>query len=502
MDRSEILIAGAGPTGLVLALWLVKSGVKVRIVDKAEGPGTTSRALAFHARNLELYHQMGIDRLVIDGNKEFREVNIWIRGSKVATVNFGDTHEDISPYLYSIIYPQDRHEQMLVDQLAKLGVQVERSTSLVSYQKGADKISVTTEKNGQQQTTEVKYLCGCDGARSVVREGMGVDFPGGTYSSLFYVADIHGSGPTADGGLHISLDDSDFLAVFPMLGEGNMRLVGTVKQKDDDHLKWEDIDQRALERVRLKEDKVNWFSTYRVHHRVAGHFQQGRVFLLGDAAHIHSPVGGQGMNTGIGDAVNLAWKLAAVLKGSSAATILDSYEPERIAFARRLVETTDNAFKIVTADSRLAAAIRVRVPRVLTYLSHYAFMRRFLYRTLSQTSIHYPDSPLSEGSAGGIKGGDRLPWVKDAAGDQDNYGPLTTMQWQVHCYGSIDAALKAWCDAHKLEVVTFAYSGTADHAGYKKDTAYLVRPDGYVALAGADVKSLAEYVQRWGIVAG
>ena len=158
-----------------------------------------------------------------------------------------------------------------------------------------------------------------------------------------------------NGELHVALDTSDFLAVFPLKEDGRARLIGTVRADAEhrhENLSWDDVSTRVIEWMRIDVERVNWFSTYHVHHRVADRFRKGRAFLLGDAAHIHSPVGGQGMNTGIGDAVNLAWKLAAVVHGRADASLLDSYEPERIAFARRLVATTDRAFTGVTSDGR------------------------------------------------------------------------------------------------------------------------------------------------------
>src|SRR5207249_9237714 len=173
-----------------------------------------------------------------------------------------------------------------------------------------------------------------------------------------------------------------------------------------------DVSTRVIEWIRVDVERVNWFSTYRVHHRVAARFRRGRAFVLGDAAHIHSPVGGQGMNTGIGDAVNLAWKLAAVLHGRADEALLDSYEPERIAFARRLVATTDRAFTGVTSRGAIARLVRLDlVPLLIPPLFELATVRRFIFRTVSQTSVNYRGSSLSEGRAGAVHGGDRLPWV-------------------------------------------------------------------------------------------
>ncbi|MGB8353966.1 MAG: FAD-dependent monooxygenase, partial [Chthoniobacteraceae bacterium] len=443
MPNPQVLIIGAGPTGLVLALWLTKAGIPVRIIDKTEGPGTTSRALVMHARNLEFYRQMGIDHVATERGIEAKAVNLWLHGKPVGRVPFGDLGVTISPYPYALIFPQDAHEQMLVEQLESLGIRVERGTELVDFTFSGEGVSAEIQKKtGGRETCRTDYLAGCDGAHSIVREKLGIGFPGGTYSDTFYVADIAGGASIINGDINVALDDADFLLVFPMKGKGRVRLVGVVRHETDDQkeIRWEDVSQKIIRNLDLKVDEVKWFSTYRVHHRVASHFQKEGVFLLGDAAHIHSPVGGQGMNTGIGDAVNLAWKLAAVLKGASRASILQTYEPERIAFARRLVSTTDRAFAFVRKQGAIATQVRTRiVPRLFPFVTRFAAVRRLMFRTVSQIVIKYPQSPISHGPAGTIRGGNRLPWVpfKDAAGgDSDNFQSLVTMEWQLHCYGN------------------------------------------------------------------
>ncbi len=221
----------------------------------------------------------------------------------------------------------------------------------------------------------------------------------------------------------------------------------------DEDLSWNDVSQRVIEWMRIDIGRVNWFSTYRVHHRVADHFRLRRAFLVGDAAHIHSPVGGQGMNTGIGDAVNLAWKLAAVLDGRADASLLDSYEPERMAFARRLVATTDQAFTGVTSAGAIARLVRLHiVPILFPAITKFPSLRRLMFRTISQTAVNYRGSSLSEGRAGTVHGGDRLPWVKVTANgaDQDNFTSLTSLDWQVHVYGDATPGIQAACDGRQL----------------------------------------------------
>src|SRR5882724_8520757 len=375
--NTDVFIVGAGPTGLVLALWLTRLGVRVRVIDKTAEPGTTSRALAVQARTLEFYGQTGLAGEVVERGRRVAGANLWVAGRQVARAVFGDMGVGISPYPYALIYPQDEHERLLIDRLAELGVHVERRTGLLHFEGATDGVHAHLERPDRQlETCKAAYLAGCDGARSTVRETLNIGFPGGTYTHLFYVADVEASGTATNGELHVAFDRTDFLAVFPLKGKGRARLVGTIREDAEqqrENLSWDDVSKSVIEWLRIDVARVNWFSTYRVHHRVADWFCKGRAFLLGDAAHIHSPVGGQGMNTGIGDAVNLAWKLAAVLHGRATATLLDSYEPERIAFARRLVATTDRAFTGVTRRGAIARLVRLNVvPVVIPMLFTFA----------------------------------------------------------------------------------------------------------------------------------
>lgn len=502
-DRRQgiVLIVGAGPTGLVLALWLTRLGVPVRIIDRAAEPGTTSRALAVQARTLELYHQVGLADAVIAGGVKIANLNFWVSGALAARVPVGRMGQGSSPYPFVLIFPQDAHERLLIERLEALGVRVERRTELLRFEQDDAGVQATLRRpDGIEELCHAAYLAGCDGASSSVRGALGVGFPGATYTGLFYVADVEGTGPATDNEPHLDLEDADFVIVFPLKGEGRVRLVGIVRDlPGGDHgtLTFEDVKGKAIEHLKLDIVKLNWFSTYRVHHRVASHFRAGRAFLLGDAAHIHSPVGGQGMNTGIGDAVNLAWKLAAVLKDDAPDTLLDSYEPERIAFARQLVATTDRVFVLAIARGAVARFARTRlVPLVMPWLFRFPPFRRFLFRTVSQLGVQYRGSSLSVGRAGGVRGGDRLPWVETGQGE-DNFAPLTSLQWQVHVYGDARRALADACAELGLPLHVFAWQPAMRRAGLQRGAAYLVRPDGYVALAdaGANVDVLRALVR-------
>jgi len=486
MKHSDILIVGAGPTGLVLALWLTKLGVKVRIVDKTAEPGTTSRALGVQARTLELYRQLDLTDAVVKRGHKVPAVNLWVKGEPATRLPFERIGSDLTPYPFLHIFPQDQHERLLIDRLEAVGVSIERRTELVGFTDEGERVIARLQgSEGREETCEASYIAGCDGARSTVRETIGTGFPGGSYRQLFYVADVEAAGRALDGELHVDLDEADFLAVFPLAGTGRARLIGTVRDERADRadtLTFHDVSDRAIKHLKVDVRKVNWFSTYHVHHRVTEHFRKGRAFLLGDAAHIHSPAGGQGMNTGIGDAINLAWKLAAVLAGHAPDKLLDSYEAERIGFARRLVATTDRVFSFVTAEGRIADIIRTRIaPVVLPAAMAFEAAREYLFRTVSQITLNYRGGPLSAGAAGHVHGGDRLPWVPNDG--KDNFEPLATMTWQVHVYGLASSELAAWCASHDVPLHVFDWRSEHEAAGLARDAIYLLRPDSYVALA-------------------
>ena len=501
----DVLIAGAGPTGLVLALWLARLGIRVRILDKTAEPGTTSRALGVQARTLEFYAQLGIADAVVQHGRSATAANLWTNGHRAAHIEIGALGTGLSPFPFTLIYPQDEHERFLVDCLLALGVTIERRTELTGFEQ--DDLSVRAQilkPDGTTEACNAAYLAGCDGAHSIVREHLGIGFPGETYEHLFYVADVEADGKALNGELNIAFDRSDFLVVFPLKGENRARFIGTIRDdsnRRNDQLAWSDVSKDIMKHMRIGVEKVNWFSTYRVHHRVAGHFRSGRAFLLGDAAHIHSPVGGQGMNTGIGDAVNLAWKLAAVLRGCAKPSLIETYEPERIAFARHLVETTDRAFTQVTSSRPTARFVRQRLAPLLAPL-FFSFQsgRRLIFRTVSQTSIEYRHSSLSRGMAGAVRGGDRLPWVKMES-NRDNFAPLQSLDWQVHVYGEAKPAMQALCTERKLPLHVFPYSAAMRHAGLRRNAAYLLRPDGYVGLAEADgvAANIASYLDSRGL---
>nr|WP_315393696.1 FAD-dependent monooxygenase [uncultured Duganella sp.] len=496
----QVLIIGAGPTGLVLAVRLARHGVAVRIVDQNSGPGLASRAMAVHARTLEFYRQLGFADAVVGLGIRIDAFHLREDGHDVAELPLKDIGAGLSPYPFVLAFPQDDHERFLVGQLRALGVEVEWNTRLESFTQDEWGVRSVLARGDERIACASAFLCGCDGAGSRVRESLQIAFDGGTYDHLYYVADVKTAGaPNVD--LVGHLGANTFALMLPVRSRGMQRLIGIMPERAAGQPEpgFEDVRPLLEPLLGIAVEHVNWFSTYRAHHRVASQFRLGRCFLAGDAAHIHSPAGGQGMNTGIGDAVNLSWKLAQVLGAGAHAALLDTYEAERIGFARKLVATTDRAFQLIVSSGTGGQLLRNwLVPHVLPVLTGLGAARRTLFKTLSQTQIHYPDSLLSGGRAGEIIGGDRLPWVPQPDGG-DNFEPLRTLGWQLHVHGEPDALLAAAAQVLQLPLHAWPWSAAAEEAGLLEDAAYLIRPDMHVALAlpRQELDSLRELIARF-----
>jgi 2-polyprenyl-6-methoxyphenol hydroxylase-like FAD-dependent oxidoreductase len=482
----QVLITGAGPTGLALALWLARKGVPVRLIDKNKGPGEASRALVVHARTLEFYQQLGFAEETVARGIKMNGVHLREDGEDKGHFDLGNLAEGVSPYPFMLTLPQNDHEVLLGEKVREAGVEIEWQTPLESFEDQGE--SVLCRVGGTE--VSVPFLCGCDGARSTVRHGLNLGFEGGTYEQEFFVADVD-SGPQTDQDLQMCLSNEGFVAVMPVRSSGMSRLIGVLppEMRNRDDLAFDDVRAFSEKLLGLPIGAANWFSTYKVHHRLADRFRVGRVFIAGDAGHIHSPAGGQGLNTGVGDAFNLAWKLAAVLQGHAAPVILDSYEPERMAFARVLLESTDRAFRVMAGDDAFSRVFRgFLLPNFGPFALGLSATRRAMFRTMSQTRINYRESFLSGGDTGDIEGGDRLPWAEDI----DNFAPLSSLDWQVHVYG--EESVETEFPLH-----LFPWSKDAEEAGLKRNAPYLIRPDGYVALAGEPAKEINSYRAEFGL---
>ncbi|MCJ1314338.1 hypothetical protein MMC25_008019 [Agyrium rufum] len=511
------LIVGAGPTGLMLSLWLHKFSITHRIIDAAPRSGMTTRAIVMHARTLEFYRQLGLDEILVSKGSKIKRFAFHYNSNVRGLVPVTDSGQGLSKFPFILSITQDEQEEILERAVVERGGKVERLVELVGVKEtGADVVIATLRTKGVEQEFAASYVIGCDGAHSAVRRSLGIDMEGGTYDRAFFVADTFISGaPTTPQQMNMCLSYEDFLMVIPLPHEqGRARLIGFIPREveaaNPKTVTFEDVESTVRRNAsNLKVEKVNWFSRYKVHHRTAARFQQGRVFLCGDAAHIHSPVGGQGMNTGLGDASNLAWKLAAVHDGAPH-SLLDTYTPERVPFAKKLVQTTDFAFTKMTGDSLVSRFLRcIVLPFLMPFVLRFFPIGPTIYKKTSQLEIEYRDSPMSAHVGVASKrshahAGDRLPWIQDVDREGvDNFEPLNSAGWQAHVYGEAPNWAITSLHRHGIPTHVFNWTVAVGKAGLQRDTLYIVRPDGYIGLSvGAGhptlvQKNLDAYLSRW-----
>ncbi|HRO61007.1 MAG TPA: FAD-dependent monooxygenase, partial [Burkholderiaceae bacterium] len=402
----QVLVVGAGPTGLMLANQLARFGVRVAIIDRHAGPARETRALGVHARTLEIYSQLGLTRRAIELGRPAVGVNLWTSGRRPAVrIPLGDIGSELSPYPFVLILGQDDNEKLLGELLGRQGVAVRWNTELVGLELRAGHVRARLRRpDGTIDELDAAWVAGCDGARSAVREANAIPFEGAPYEHVFFVADARLAGPLVAGELNVFLRDEGFHLFFPMRGSDHWRVVGILppRLRGRDGLDFEQVFPSVREQIGLdlRLSACSWFSSYRIHHRRAARFREHRCFVLGDAAHIHSPVGAQGMNTGLQDAYNLGWKLALVCSGRAGETLLDTYHEERWPVAGRLLETTDRAFSLVISDGTVARLLRTRVlAQVLALAMRLRPVRELAFRTVSQIGIAYRGSRLSTDSA-------------------------------------------------------------------------------------------------------
>jgi 2-polyprenyl-6-methoxyphenol hydroxylase-like FAD-dependent oxidoreductase len=534
--RTEVLIVGAGPSGLVLANLLARSGVDFRLVDAKPGPVAESRAALIHVRTLELLDRLGLaDRAVARGVKG-TQVEIHERGRRSAQVPLlGRGAEGQTPFPYVLILEQHRTEQLLLEGLGEHGRGVEWEARLVSLAQGADSAqAVVRRPGGASETVSARWVVGADGAGSAVRHALGLGFSGTTYEHTGFLADVGlelpGEEALAPGtALRLNLTRGGFVGIGRLSG-GLYRLFGAVpagfaaERGDDEvsHEAYAHVDLAAIQRwfdqyfmVRARLTQVVWSSLFRLHSRIAERFRVGNVLLVGDAAHIHSPAGGQGMNLGIGDAFNLGWKLALVARGQARDRLLDSYEAERYPVATAVLRGSDRGFALEATSNPVAVWARANLaPRLIGPLLRLPVVRNQIFRLFSQTWISYRGSPAVAGDggvSGGPRPGDRTPYGPFPPGGHDLPGASGRiggtghhlLLFEGHEPERADAgrqAVAALLGRYAVEVDVQVVSATEHqtHRLWGASTArlFLIRPDGHVGFAGGPAKldALAAYL--------
>jgi 2-polyprenyl-6-methoxyphenol hydroxylase-like FAD-dependent oxidoreductase len=531
-EQLGVLVVGAGPTGLTLAAQLRALDATVRIVDRQLDRVHESRALAILPRTLEVLRGLGISQTLVERGNDAVQLQLHF-GERVVRTRLFDIGLEDTAYPFLLFISQAETEAVLNEQLAARGIRVERGVELVAFAADEQHVACTLRhQDGSTEQLRARYLAGCDGARSSVRRLAGIPFQGGSYPQTFTLGDLEVDGELQRDAAHAFIAARGMLFFFPLGRPASWRLLGmrptvpgATEQEEPPDPSLADLqaiaDNFTHGKLRLR-DPV-WLTYFRLHHRQAVHYRAGRVFLAGDAAHVHSPAGAQGMNTGIQDAWNLGWKLALVDRGLADEALLDSYEAERWPIGRFVLRFTDRATAVATSDSSAVRLIRTQVaPRLAPLVLRLSRLRAAGLRILSQLRIHYRGSPaVHEGEPAlrrGPRAGDRLPdahivdqgrerWLQEALATPTYHlllcGPAES--WNSDQLAALHEGYAGLVAVHRLAreaapgVLHDVRGEAFTRLGVEQAAQYLVRPDGHVGYrcGGNDLRGLERYLARW-----
>jgi 3-(3-hydroxy-phenyl)propionate hydroxylase len=390
-SQTEVLVVGAGPTGLTAAAALNRWGVKVRVIDKAPAASDQSKALGVQPGTLECLEDVfgpELPHKMIEAGLPVKAFHLNIQDQPRLDI---DTSVIPSAYNFILILEQNKTERLLAEVLNAQSILIERSSELVeTREEGNGVLSRVRRIDGTEETIRSQWVLGCDGAHSVVRHQAGIDFEGKPYSADFILGDVRLEWPCPDGEIQIYLGPKGVAAAFPIKGDRRFRFILIPRENRPSELTEISPEEfasaaQSLCPLPLKIIESIWVTRFRVHHRRAERFQKGRLFLLGDAAHIHSPIGGQGMNTGIQDAVNLSFKMARVLRQGAPPEFLGEYERERIPVAASILKNTDRATRtVLLGENPIAQKIAFYLaPR----LGRFPFIQKKMLRGISQIDV-------------------------------------------------------------------------------------------------------------------
>jgi 2-polyprenyl-6-methoxyphenol hydroxylase-like FAD-dependent oxidoreductase len=388
---TDVLIVGAGPVGLFLANECARRGLRWRLIEAHSSQSEYSKALAIFPRTLEIFDMAGVVAPFLETANRVTSVAVMANERTLARMRF--TPED-SPYSFVAMIPQNITERFLVEGLLQKGGSVEYGTAFVSANQQDDGVNVTLNQKGAQATLRTSFVVGCDGAHSAVRHLLGLPLEGAEYDPTFMLADVETNEMPAD---ELQLCPSEFgpVAIFP-ISATRRRIVATIEHAEGETPSLDLVRNILVQRAPsgIEARTLHWSSYFRIHHRHAARLRVGRIFIAGDAAHIHSPFGGQGMNTGLHDVWNLVWKLDLFLHGHGNEQLLDSYSAERIPIIKNVIETTDYLTKVMGTPNKFAQALR---DAVIPMVSRLAPFQHAFVQKLSELGIAYRGSPIVEG---------------------------------------------------------------------------------------------------------
>lgn len=508
----DVLIVGAGPTGQLLALELARVGVTFRLIDQLQTRSPYSRALIMHARSLELLARHGVAEALITRGTTSVRIGAYREGKQLLTVDLSELNLADTAYPFLLYLSQAETEAVLDEALAARGLRWERGTRLRSFEQDDECVRAELEaEDGGTEHLTARYLVGCDGARSTVRKQLGLSFEGGTYEQTFALADAAVRGPIDPDRTTMFLGHDGLIAAMPLPGTGRMRFIlarapeaggfGEVPRLEEVQAYL-----RELSCLDVELHTPHWLTTFRLHHRAVDRFHVGRVFVAGDAAHIHSPAGGQGMNTGLGDAVNLGWKLGLALRGASS-KLIDSYDGERLPVARWLLQFTDRMFSFMASPSRAVLMARnALLPIAAPIAARSDSLRKRLFRRISQLDISYRHGPAVSadfGWSGGPRPGDRLPdaALSRADGTSTLHRALRTPGHTLLLNAAAQTVMKRPESPLITDVIVVdeAQQVAAARLGFgERPACILVRPDTYVAFRaeGEAISQLVPFLRE------
>jgi 2-polyprenyl-6-methoxyphenol hydroxylase-like FAD-dependent oxidoreductase len=512
--NTDVLIIGAGPTGLSLACQLLRYGIDFAIVEKKEAITPYSKAIGVHARTLEIFDQIGLADEAVRQGTLAQSARLLIDGEVRGELKFGDVGRGMSPFPFVLMLEQSKTERLLNDYMQNYQKDVLWKTELQSFSQSASGI-VAQVKSGDDasQMITAGYIVGCDGPGSIVRHRLGLTFEGSTFERIFYVADAQVDWQFTHDTLHVCFSQDSFVVFFPLKGEKRYRIVGIFPEeftKDEGDILYEEIEERIKTETKLDLDirDVEWFSTYKVHVRHVNRFNADRGFVAGDSAHVHTPAGAQGMNTGIQDAYNLAWKLALIIRGSAGQQLLESYNEERLENAKRLLQTTDRFFGFAAGTDWLMNFLRMHVlPPIAEHIFSLDAVRRYAFPTISQIGINYRHSSLSNHAGDEnfeVKAGDRMPYF--LIDGKNIFDRLKEAKFHFLAFLAQPADLNSLREemegkyAPLMDFNAIPMSREVKEIfGTKKDFSMLLRPDNHVGTISSDVSSnrTKEYLAKF-----
>jgi 2-polyprenyl-6-methoxyphenol hydroxylase-like FAD-dependent oxidoreductase len=468
---TDVLIIGAGPVGLFLANECARRGLRYRLVEARATQSEHSKALAIFPRTLEIFDMAGVVAPFLQAANRVTSVAVMTHERILARMQF--TPEE-SPYQFVAMVPQDVTEKLLVGELRRKGGEVEYETTFVSAEQHNDYVTVRLDHKGTAVTLNATFVVGCDGAHSAVRHVLQIPFAGAEYKDSFVLADIETNDALPANQLQLCPSEFGPVAIFPM-SAGRRRIVASIEQAEGD-VPTLDLVQRVLAQrapSAIEARALHWSSYFRIHHRHVGQMRVGHIFIAGDAAHIHSPFGGQGMNTGLHDVWNLAWKLDLYLQEHGNEQLLDSYSEERLPVIKSVIDLTHFLTRVLGTPNRLAQTLRdTLIPMVsrLTPFQH-AFVQR-----LSELGIAYSGSPIIEGPG--------LRYLDNSMRGGKGIGSRFLLMIDADSDATTNEAAKGLCQLF-AELVEYRSS---HEPGIR-----LVRPDGYLAYAAGTANAVAAF---------